>query len=61
MRGNAAGIRKNLEGARARLAEAGAAGSRFGLDAAQLVAAVDQRLAGPISVGDPPIPIERRD
>jgi predicted metal-dependent hydrolase len=60
VRGNAAGIRKNLEGARARLAEAGSAGSRVGLDPAALVAAVEDRLAGRISVDDPPIPIERR-
>ena len=62
VRGNAAGVRKNLRGARARLAEAGSAGSKFGLDAAQLVAAVERRLAaGEIEPSiDPPIPIERQ-
>lgn len=59
VRGNAAGIRKNLEGAKARLAEAGSAGSRFGLDSAALVAAVEDRLSGAIGVDDPPIAIPR--
>ena len=60
VRGNAAGIRKNLEGARARLAEAGSAGARFGLDAPRLLAEIEVRLSGTISVADPPISIERR-
>jgi predicted metal-dependent hydrolase len=60
VRGNAAGIRKNLEGARARLAEAGPAGSQLGLDPSALVAVIEERLAGTISVDDPPIRIERR-
>jgi DUF309 family protein family protein len=59
VRGNAAGIRKNLDGARAHLAEAGSAGSRFGLDATVLVAAIEARLAGTISVDDPPIALIR--
>lgn len=59
VRGNAAGIRKNLEGAKARLAVAGSAGSTFGLDAAALVAAVEDRLSGAISADDLPIAIPR--
>lgn len=59
VRGNAAGIRKNLEGARARLVEAGPAGAVAGLDAMALVRAIDDRLARTIGVDDPPIPIER--
>jgi Domain of unknown function (DUF309) len=67
VRGNAAGIRKNLEGARELLAAAADAdsetegiGGRFGLDPAGLVAAIDARLAGPISVDDEPLAIRRR-
>ena len=60
-RSNALGIRKNLAGARARLAEGLEAGSRVGIDVEALLAAVDARLAGAISVGDPPIEIPTRD
>jgi hypothetical protein len=56
-RSNALGIRKNLAGARDRLAEGLPAGPRVGIDAAALLADVDDRLAGAISVGDPPIEI----
>ena len=45
VRGNAAGIRKNLEGARARLEAAGDTGARFGIDARRIVSAIDARLA----------------
>jgi predicted metal-dependent hydrolase len=60
-RSNAAGIEKNLRGARARLANAGvsAAGRRLGVDVAALLAAIDGRLAGPMHAGDPAIPITR--
>jgi predicted metal-dependent hydrolase len=61
VRGNASGVRKNLEGARARLVEAGSAGSELGLDAPTIVAAIDERLARTITVGDPPIRIDRRE
>jgi hypothetical protein len=57
VRGNAAGMRKNLEGARARLAEAGSAGASLGLDTLALLEAIDARLLGTINVDDPPIPI----
>ena len=60
VRGNAAGVRKNLEGARARLVGAVPAGPRAGLDPEALVRAIDERLAGTIGIGDPPISIERR-
>ena len=60
VRGNAAGIRKNLEGARARLAEAGDAGERIGVDGPALVAAIDGRLRADIGIDDLPIAIERR-
>ena len=59
VRGNAAGVRKNLEGARARLADADPNGSSAGIDVAALVEAIERRLAGTISVNDPPIRIER--
>jgi predicted metal-dependent hydrolase len=59
-RGNAAGVAKNLRGARERLANAGGAGARVGLDVPALIAAIDARLAAPIHVEDPPIAIPRR-
>ena len=58
-RGNPAGVAKNLRGARDRLANAGDAGERTGIDVWALLAAVDERLAAPIDVTDPPIPILR--
>jgi predicted metal-dependent hydrolase len=62
VRGNAAGVRKNLAGARDLLAAAAdATGARFGLDPAGLVATIDARLAGRISVEDEPVLIRRRD
>jgi predicted metal-dependent hydrolase len=60
-RGNAAGVTKNLRGARERLASAGDAGRRFGIDGPMLLAAIDARLASPIEVDDPPIAISRAD
>lgn len=60
VRGNPAGVPRNLEGARARLAAAADAGARFGLDAADLVAAIDERLSGTLSPDEPPIAIRRR-
>ena len=59
-RGNAAGVGKNLRGARERLVNAGDAGARLAVDVPALVAAIDARLAAPIKVGDPPIAIPRR-
>ena len=58
-RGNAAGIAKNLRGARERLANAGDAGARLGIDVTALLREVDDRLAAPIEVTDPPIEIRR--
>ena len=58
-RGNPAGVAKNLRGARERLANAGDAGEPTGVDVAALLGAVDQRLAAPINLADPPIPIRR--
>ena len=60
VRGNVAGVRKNLAGARARLAEAGSAGAALGLDPVALVAAINDRLVGTISVDDPPLSIDRQ-
>jgi predicted metal-dependent hydrolase len=45
VRGNPRGIARNLEGARERLAAADAAGRTEGLDLADLLSAVDHRLA----------------
>ncbi|HUQ43367.1 MAG TPA: DUF309 domain-containing protein [Candidatus Limnocylindria bacterium] len=60
-RSNPLGIRKNLAGARDRLAEGLYAGSRVGIDVVALIAAVDARLGGAIEVGDPPIEIPPQD
>jgi predicted metal-dependent hydrolase len=60
-RGNAAGVTKNLRGARDRLASSGDAGRRFGIDVSGLLAAIDARLASPIEVDAPPIAISRTD
>lgn len=59
VRRNPAGIRKNLQGARSHLDAAGDAGARFGLNTVALVREIDARLAGTLSVDDPPIPIDR--
>lgn len=58
-RSNPKGIVKNLRGARERLAGAGAAGRRLAVDVPALVAAIDERLEGPIDIHDPAVPILR--
>ncbi len=58
-RGNAAGVTKNLRGARDRLASAADAGRRFGIDVPALVAAIDARMAGSIDIRESPIAIAR--
>ena len=59
VRGNAAGVVKNLVGARERLAVAGTSGVRLGLDAAALVGEIEDRLARVVAADDPPIAIPR--
>jgi predicted metal-dependent hydrolase len=59
-RGNPAGVAKNLRGARERLAQAGEAGGPVGVDVDALLAGIDDRLASPIELTDPPIQIDRR-
>jgi predicted metal-dependent hydrolase len=54
VRGNPRGIARNLEGARERLAAAAAAGRMEGLDLADLLAAIDDRLARLASDPDAP-------
>jgi predicted metal-dependent hydrolase len=58
-RSNAAGIEKNLRGARERLANAGPAGAQTGIDLPALLEAIDRRLAERPRVGDPTIEIVR--
>ena len=58
-RGNAAGVAKNLRGARDRLANAGDAGGPLGIDVPALLSAIDDRLATPIDVDVRPIAIPR--
>jgi predicted metal-dependent hydrolase len=60
-RRNPAGVTKNLRGARARLENAGGAGEGAGVDVPGLLAAIDGRLAAPINVADPPIPIRHTE
>jgi predicted metal-dependent hydrolase len=55
VRGNPAGIAKNLTGARRHLAEAGPAGAAWGIDVPALVADVEARLADPALAATPPI------
>jgi hypothetical protein len=59
VRGNPAGVVKNLIGARERLAGAGTTGERLGLDVAALVTEVEVRLAGVVTADAPPIAIPR--
>jgi predicted metal-dependent hydrolase len=59
-RGNPAGVAKNLRGARERLASAGEASARFGIDVPAILIAIDARLGAPIGVKTPPIAIPRR-
>jgi predicted metal-dependent hydrolase len=58
-RSNAAGIEKNLRGARERLSNAGPAGPGAGIDVLALLSAIDRRLAEPSRVGNPAIEIAR--
>jgi hypothetical protein len=57
VRGNAAGVTKNLEGARTRLGNAGPAGPAFGIDVAAVLAGVDASLAAVVR-GEGPSPVE---
>jgi hypothetical protein len=59
VRGNPAGVRKNLIGARDLLIDAGAAGSTAQIDVPALVAGIDGRLSpgGGSPPGSDPIPI----
>jgi predicted metal-dependent hydrolase len=57
-RSNPAGMTKNLRGARERIARGAAAAAVVGIDAERLVALIDERLSAPITLDDPPIPIE---
>lgn len=59
-RGNQAGVRKNLVGARDRLADAIKAGAAAGLDIGAVVTAIDARLATPTPGMPGPIAIARR-
>ena len=55
VRHNPAGIAKNLAGARAHLARAGAASAAWGVDVASLLVAIDARLADPaVAAATPP-------
>jgi predicted metal-dependent hydrolase len=58
-RGNAAGVAKNLRGARERLGNAEGSAGPSGIDGPALILAIDARLASPIDLGDPPIVIPR--
>jgi hypothetical protein len=60
VRGNAAGVVKNLEGARRHLLLAGGAGQAFGVDVSVLLAAIDTRLAEPSTVTTGAAPEIRR-
>lgn len=55
VRGNPAGLAKNLAGARRHLAQGVAAGPAWGLDVQGLLAAVDDRLADPSLAVVPPV------
>jgi predicted metal-dependent hydrolase len=57
VRGNAAGVAKNLRGARARLEAGRAAAGVIGVDVEALVVAIDARLGAPIDPSEPPIRI----
>jgi hypothetical protein len=58
-RGNPAGVRKNLVGARERLADAVAAGRSAGLDIAVVLRDIDARLATPLLPPVEPVRIAR--
>jgi hypothetical protein len=55
VRGNPAGIAKNLVGARRHLVLAGSAGAAWGVDLATLITDIDARLADPELAATPPI------
>jgi predicted metal-dependent hydrolase len=61
VRGNPAGIVKNLEGARRHLALAEPAGQAWGVDIATLLADLDARLAEPGAIATIPAPVIRRN
>jgi predicted metal-dependent hydrolase len=60
IRGNPAGVVKNLEGARRHLALAGPAARAWGVDVTALVADLDARLAEPDAIATIPAPLIRR-
>jgi hypothetical protein len=60
VRGNPAGITRNLQGARGHLAHSGAAARAWGVDVVALIADVDTRLADPATVANLPPPAIRR-
>lgn len=55
VRGNPAGIAKNLAGASLHLSTAGPAGADWGVDVADLLTAIDARLADPGLAATPPV------
>ena len=55
VRGNPAGIAKNLTGARHHLAEAGPAAAAWGIDVPTLLAEIDARLEDPALAATPPL------
>jgi len=54
VRHNPAGIAKNLTGARLHLAQAGRAGTAWGVDVTSLLAEIDARLPDPVLAATPP-------
>jgi hypothetical protein len=60
VRGNPAGLVKNLEGARRHLTLAGPAAQAWGVDLPTLLADLDARLAGPDVIATIPAPVIRR-
>lgn len=56
VRGNPAGVAKNLDGARSRLQDAVAVGPDFGIDVPAVVAQVDASL-GAVHRGEPPLEV----
>lgn len=56
-RGNPAGVEKNLRGARARLANAGAAAARLRVNVPAMLEEIDRTLAGPQRIGVEPLGI----
>ena len=60
VRGNPAGITRNLEGARGHLARTGGAAAAWGVDVDALIVDVDARLADPAAAATLPPPVIRR-